>query len=393
MPANTPDPFSQGWDPNAWLWQQNLAQNPIQGQSGGNDALMSSGIAASQQGGFDLNQIQQQANTLGQNQAFQGPQGGQSHPQSALAGNVMDGANVNTPWGGFTQGQYPWPTPDPTASFPHPQNLFPMGWNSYPVANAQMQMMNSLIPGFTNTIPPGYAGFDPNSRANQFNLMVLGAAANLTLGQALGREGRNDMAQQGLLGAINMTGNNPGVGGSAGLSSGLAQDPFTTSNDALQQEIEGILTRGLANAREGALATAQGALGSAGNRGGESALLQSGLDFGSRAAQADAIGESRVNQAMRRAQDIANAQQQFQGTSNIFNQSVMGPAALGADFLSNRQNVDTNSLIEQMRAMAGLAITENLWKNYDVSTMEAFMPAITGLIGNFLGGMGGGGGG
>lgn len=396
--------------------QQNMAASQAFAQNNPNP---SSQI----QGGYLAQQTQQQPQgqsalqgNQGQaavQQQTQGPAQGQAGGGGGIIpnGGVMPGMRFPLPGFAAGGGQVPggqFPDPNlvptgPTNQFPLPGGNYQYPWNSFPIANAMLGPFGNIVPGFENTIPPGFAGFKPGSRANLFNLTsgifagdpaglpgeagpLLGTAANLTLGLAQAQEARNRLAQQNVLNAVQQVQTNPGVAGASGVLSGLATNPYTTSSDALQEEIEGMLTRRFANAREGLLGTLGSSQAARGALGGESDLLRAGADFGTRADLADALAEARVNQALRRQRDIGESLDAFEQGGDVLQGAVLGPAALGAQTLAGRSNQYTNALLEQIRQLGALSAQDKLREN--TPTFGSLGPILGGagrLFGNLLG--------
>jgi len=238
-----------------------------------------------------------------------------------------------------------------------------------------------------------YAG-DPAGLPGDEAGPLLGGAANMTA-QMAQQKFLQDYAALGAFGnaagGIANPASNPNLGLSNMISQNLLQDPYTTSSDELQGEIEGLLKRQFATAREGGLGQLSDAAAASGMEGGESALLRSGADFGTRAALADALAESRVGQAVRRQTDQKTAMDMAgQGGQNLLQQQL-GPLAMNAQALTGYTNPYFDSTIDQTRALGMLAIEDALREAYGGSSgLNSWGPqvgAIMGGAGDLFGGL------
>jgi hypothetical protein len=182
----------------------------------------------------------------------------------------------------------------------------------------------------------------------------------------------------------------PAVSGTMAVSSDLARDPYITSSDTLQRELEGLVSRRLAAAREGTLAGLTEAQAATGARGGESALLRGGADFGSRTALADALAGLRIDQMNRRSQDIQNALQAQGMASDTLNRAVLGPQALLQQTYGSSTAPATASFIGQLQNL-GLLSGQDALREAASSALQNTIAPIAGLAGAVSGIFGTGG--
>lgn len=277
-------------------------------------------------------------------------------------------------------------------------------WNALQPSQAMMPAFGAMVPGFESTIPQGFAGMRGDSRANAFNLYsgifandpaglpgkaagpMYGTAANITMAQAIEQQRRNMLAEQQAMSALGGMMFNPAVQGTNALSLSLLQNPLMTSSDALQGDIEGMLRRRYANAAGGALGSLGAAQGAQGLLGGESDLLRAGVDFGSRADLADALAESRINQALRRSQDYQTTMGLFGGAGQNLTSMYLNPALTAAQTTAGAvANPYTDSLVEQLRAMGGMSIEDEYFQALKSEAQRgALIGAGTGLVSAIL---------
>jgi hypothetical protein len=255
------------------------------------------------------------------------------------------------------------------------------------------QFMNQLAPGFSGSIPGGIpadsfsfgeqAGIfsgDPAFLPGEAGPNLLGWAANLTMNRAGAQAQQNALADQVATLATDRLVGGPAVQGTENLLSRLAANPYTTSGDALQRDIEGIITRRGAENQQATLAGQADRSAAAGLGGGESSLLQAGSQFGSRAQLADDLAEARINQALRRQSDIQSAISGFgQGGQTMTNQ-LLNPSMQLAQFMrGSGDNALTDSFTEQLRSLGIASIEEELRENADNSALNNFLAILNGV--------------
>lgn len=342
---------------------------------------------------------------------------GSSAGASNVPGLVTPGLRnpTNIPTGGAGAAGFNW---DPTIFSPNKgQTGFPYTIKTNPhissegapdveIAKQFAQALNAIAPGFSGSIPDNFAGFDPDNRANAFNYLagmyandpagiagakagpVLGAAMNLTQQQAANQKAVNDLAIQLLGQDVAKVQNSPAVSGAHNLGLGLAADPFLTSNDALQAEIEGIIARRAGNAAEGAKQSIAGAAAAAGRGGGETSNINAGVDSAMRARLADALAQAKVDQALRRSGDVTAAVANFGGLGNIFRSNILEPSALQTEALGNSlNNPFFNSLVDQMRNLGILGLNDELRESaQNFAQRQTLIGGGIGLLGSVLGG-------
>lgn len=332
-----------------------------------------------------------------------GTVGGGGGAGGGAGGGGGSPGNAGVP-GGLFPGLPPLPADAPPFGQPLIPGISPDGAPGRQAAYGLLGPLNAALPGFEHTIPPGYAGFEDDNRAALFNLMsgifandpagiggseapsLLGAATNMSLGQAIAQEQRNQLAQRTIDNAAGALQQSAPVVGAAQLGNELTGNPFTTSGDALQAEIESMIQRRGQNARQGVLSGLRDAQGARGTFGGESDLLTAGADFGSREAITDAMTEARVGQALRRAQDIQNTSGALETLGGINQRNIFAPATLQAEALGSRNNPFMASVIEQIRQLGGLGLQDNLREAVtDFSPVTAILGGAGSLLGGALG--------
>lgn len=265
------------------------------------------------------------------------------------------------------------------------------------------QLLNQLAPGFSQNIPGGIASDsdffgqqagifsgDPAQLPGEAGPNLLGFAANLTLQRAIEQAGLNRAGNEIGIAATNRLAGGPAVTGTENLLRTLSANPFTTSSDALQGEIEGLISRRSAENQQATSAGLRDRLSASGLGGGESELLKAGSQFGSRARLADDLAEARINQALRRQSDITTGLGSFARGGDTLTSQIFNPSMQLAQFLrGGAANPLADEFVGQVRDLGGLAIEDELRENADSGALDTFL-SILGGLGGFAGNLQGG---
>ncbi len=286
-------------------------------------------------------------------------------------------------------------------NFGQPETTQP--FNSRPVANELLGALDSLIPGFSQSIPPGFAGFDPDSRGNfpnlgagafandPFELFGDGSAAGLGLNTLLQQGARSrgiaEGAQADLQSAVRALQGGDASKANAALLTDLLANPFAASGDNLRDQV---LNAGRSRLRAGgnaALDATRSGAAAAGVRGGEAGSAAGGVQNETNARIAQFEADTAADFGLKRSQERAANAQTIGTAADTTQKTTVGPEALLSQFAQNissgAANPFTGNFIEALFQIEGLKQAKELGAN--VSNPLGDIAGGVGLLGSLVG--------